>query len=74
MLAKLTVKNQLTLPKVIAAQFSGVEYFEVRSDGDSIVLNPLRRSQSDAVREQLSQMGIVEQDLADAVVCARQQP
>jgi len=33
MLAKMTVKNQLTLPKAVATRFSGVEYFDVSTDG-----------------------------------------
>ena len=32
MLAKLTSKNQLTLPKAIMAGFEGVEYFDVTAD------------------------------------------
>ena len=43
MLAKLTVKNQLTLPKAVARNFSGVEYFEVSTDGSDITAaSPLR--------------------------------
>jgi hypothetical protein len=32
MLAKLTTKNQLTLPKAVATRFPGVEYFEDVTD------------------------------------------
>jgi hypothetical protein len=31
MLAKLTVKNQLTLPKAIVQKFEGVEYFDSKA-------------------------------------------
>jgi virulence-associated protein VagC len=74
MLAKKTAKNQLTLPKAVIARFQGVEYFEVSSEGDSIVLRPLRRSQADAAREQLGQLGIIDQDVEAAVMWARQNP
>jgi hypothetical protein len=67
MLAKMTVKNQLTLPKAVATRFSGVEYFDVSTDGASIVLRPLQRSRADEVRERLAQMDIGEQDVAAAV-------
>ena len=72
MLAKMTVKNQLTLPKAVVTRFSGVEYFDVSTDGASIVLRPLRRSRADEVRSQLAALGIDEQDVAAAVTWARE--
>jgi hypothetical protein len=71
MLAKMTVKNQLTLPKAALAAFGGVEYFEVSTDGESITLRPLRRSRAGQVRSQLAALGIVEADVAAAVDWAR---
>ena len=72
MLAKMTVKNQVTLPKAVVTRFSGIEYFDVSTDGESIVLRPLRRSRADEVRSQLAKLGIDEQDATDAVSWARQ--
>jgi hypothetical protein len=72
MLAKLTVKNQLTLPKAVAARFGGVEYFDVSTDGTSITLKPLQRSRLDEVRAKLASLGITEQDVTDAIAWARQ--
>jgi hypothetical protein len=72
MLAKMTVKNQLTLPKAVATRFKGVEYFDVSTDGDSITLRPLQRSRLDEVRAKLEQLGITEQDVTDAITWARQ--
>ena len=74
MLAKMTVKNQLTLPKAVATRFSGVEYFDVSTDGNAIILRPLQRSRADEVRQQLSRLGIEELDIADAVKWARETP
>jgi len=71
-LAKMTVKNQLTLPKAVATKFGGVEYFDVSTDGVSITLRPLRRSRADEVRERLEELGITEQDVADAIKWARE--
>ena len=42
MLAKLTSKNQLTLPKAIISQFPGAEYFEIATESGRIVLTPAR--------------------------------
>lgn len=72
MLAKLTVKNQLTLPKAVATRFSGVEYFDVSTDGASITLRPLVRSRADEVRLRLEELGIVEADIQDAIQWARE--
>jgi bifunctional DNA-binding transcriptional regulator/antitoxin component of YhaV-PrlF toxin-antitoxin module len=72
MLAKLTVKNQLTLPKAVAARFGGVEYFDVSTDGTSITLRPLQRSRADEVWTHLEKLGITEQDVSDAVRWARE--
>ena len=71
MLAKMTVKNQVTLPKSVIQRFSGVEYFDVSTDGETIVLRPLRRSRADEVRDQLAQLGIDEQHVTDALSWAR---
>lgn len=72
MLAKLTVKNQLTLPKAVVTQFSGVEYFDVSTDGSAITLKPLRPSKADEVRQHLADLGITEQDVSDAIAWARE--
>jgi bifunctional DNA-binding transcriptional regulator/antitoxin component of YhaV-PrlF toxin-antitoxin module len=74
MLAKLTVKNQLTLPKAVATRFKGVEYFDVSTDGSAITLKPLRPSRLDEVRDKLERLGITEQDITDAIAWARQNP
>jgi hypothetical protein len=71
MLAKKTSKNQLTLPKAIVARFPGCEYFEVSTDGSSIVLRPLEPSRAAAVRDRLGKLGLSEQDVSDAVAWAR---
>ena len=71
MLAKKTVKNQITLPKKIADQFPDVDYFEVRKEDDRIVLEPVRPKRAWEVRERLEALGISEGDVADAVSWAR---
>jgi hypothetical protein len=72
LLAKLTVKNQLTLPKAVATRFAGVQYFDVSTDGTSITLKPLQRSKIEEVWAHLEKLGITEQDVSDAVTWARQ--
>ncbi|MDO5103197.1 MAG: AbrB/MazE/SpoVT family DNA-binding domain-containing protein [Lautropia sp.] len=72
MLAKLTSKNQITLPKAALNNVDMAEYFEVSVEQGRIVLTPVRIQQAQAVRDKLEAMGITEQDVADAVAWARQ--
>jgi hypothetical protein len=71
MLAKVTAKNQLTLPKAVVSRFPGVEHFDVSTDGESITLRPLRRSRLDEVHAHIERLGITEKDVKDAVAWAR---
>src|SRR6185437_1391087 len=63
MLAKLTTKNQLTLPKR-ALDALGTpatpEYFEVEVADGRIVLTPTRIGSADAVRRKLAELGITD--------------
>jgi hypothetical protein len=72
MLAKLTSKNQLTLPKSVTNAVGAVEYFEVQAKGGQIILTPVRIQRADSVRAKLAELDIAEQDIADAVAWARQ--
>ena len=71
MLAKLTSKNQLTLPKSITAAVGTAEYFDVEASNGRIVLTPVRIQRGDAVCAKLAELGLQEQDTADAVAWAR---
>ena len=71
MLAKLTSKNQLTLPKTVLASCPDTEYFEVTEENGRIVLTPVRINCAGAVRAKLAELGIGEDDVADAVNWAR---
>ena len=72
MLAKKTVKNQLTLPKKVAEKFLGTGYFDVRVENDSIVLRPVRPEGVEEVRERLARLKITEKDIRDAIAWARE--
>ena len=72
MLAKITSKNQLTLPKSITAAVGPAEYFEMETRNGQIVLTPVRIQRADAVRAKLVELNLDEQDVADAVTWSRQ--
>jgi hypothetical protein len=71
MLAKITSKNQITLPKAVVKDYPGARYFEVQSKDGRIVLTPVRISRSEAVREKLAALGITEADVEAAVRWSR---
>ncbi len=72
MLAKLTSKNQLTLPKAVLTSCPGTRYFDVTEDSGRIVLTPVRIQRADAVRARLAELGITEDDVADAMAWGRE--
>jgi hypothetical protein len=71
MLARLTSKNQLTLPKAVTQAVGPAECFEVAAEGGRIVLTPARIQRGDAVRAKLAALGLSEADVTDAVRWAR---
>lgn len=71
MLSKRTSKNQITLPKSIAAHFPDVDYFDIREENGKIILVPLRPSRADDVRAKLDALGLKEKDVEEAVKWAR---
>ena len=71
MLAKLTSKNQLTLPKAVISAFPDIDYFDVAEENGRIVLTPVQVTRADAVRAKLAELGLSDGDVADAVAWAR---
>ncbi len=74
MLAKITSKNQLTLPKSITASIGPAEYFDVEARDGQIILTPVRIQRGDAVRAKLAELGITPGDVVEAVKWARKRP
>lgn len=77
MLAKKTVKNQITLPKVIVQQLPDVQYFEVSVREGEVVLRPVMVSAPGevlkVVRTKIKALGLTEKDVGDAIRRARKQ-
>jgi antitoxin component of MazEF toxin-antitoxin module len=71
MLAKMTSKNQVTLPKAVVSKVALTNYFDVEVEGGRIILTPVRIQKADAVRNKLAALGIDESDAAEAVAWAR---
>lgn len=71
MLAKMTSKNQLTLPKSVTDELGTPEYFEVETRGGQLILTPVRIQRADAVRAKLADLELTATDVAEAIVWAR---
>jgi len=71
MLAKLTVKNQITLPKALIERIAPTEYFDVTAESGRIVLTPMRLHKADTVREKLQTLDISQHDINEAITWAR---
>jgi len=71
MLAKVTTKNQLTLPKRMLDAVGSPSYFQVELDEGRLVLTPAHVGAADAVWRKLDALGLTEADIKEAINWAR---
>ncbi len=73
MLAKMTSKNQITIPKKIVDQIPDAKYFEVELKDGLIVLKPLRLYETDLerIRSKIKSLGLKPDSVREAVKWAR---
>ncbi len=75
MLAKKTVKNQITLPKSIVDRLPKTDYFEVSLRGEEILLRPVvieaKGTNLDRIRKKIRALGLTEKDVDAAIRWAR---
>ena len=71
MLAKMTSKNQITLPKALVSKFPGAEYFDVHEDNGRIILKPVKMNSLEPVWKKIESLGITEKDIESAVRAVR---
>ena len=73
MLAKLTIKNQITIPKDVISRLPDVEYFDVSYKDGNVILKPLKvyETDLDGIRSKMKQLGISEKSVEEAVTWAR---
>ena len=75
MLAKKTSKNQVTLPKAIADEFPGIDYFDVAVKDNRIIMIPAKITKIGEslqnIRGKMKKLGIADKDVFDAVRWAR---
>ncbi|MCG6879897.1 MAG: AbrB/MazE/SpoVT family DNA-binding domain-containing protein [Deltaproteobacteria bacterium] len=73
MLARLTSKNQITIPKGIMARLPDVQYFDVDYVDGKILLKPLKVHGTDLgeVRAKIKSLGLSEDCVDEAIRWAR---
>ena len=73
MLAKLSSKNQITIPKKILAQPPPVKYFDVSYQNGVIILKPVQIEpiNLDKIRQKMKKLGLSEDSIAEAIKWAR---
>ncbi len=71
--AKVTSKNQITIPKKIIDQVPDAKYFEVEFKDGVIVLQPLRGYENDVekIRSKIKSLGLKPNSVREAVEWAR---
>jgi len=73
MLAKLTAKNQITIPKDVLSKLPDTQYFDVEYKDGSIILKPVNVSDTnlEKIREKIKRTGLSEGCVQEAVQWAR---
>ncbi len=73
MLAKMTSKNQITIPKKIIAQLPDVEYFKVELKDGVVMLRPLKTYDTslEGIRAKVKKLGLQENTVKEAIEWAR---
>ena len=75
MLAKKTVKNQITLPKALIDKLPATDYFEVSLRGEEIILRPVsiraKGTTLEKVRSKIKALGMTEKDVEAAIRWSR---
>lgn len=73
MLAKVTTKNQITIPKKIIDQLPDVKYFDVEFKEGLVLLKPLRvyDVNLEQIRSKLKKLGLEENSVKEAIQWAR---
>jgi bifunctional DNA-binding transcriptional regulator/antitoxin component of YhaV-PrlF toxin-antitoxin module len=73
MIAKMTSKNQITIPKKIVEQLPDVEYFEVELKDGIVMLRPLKvyDTSLEKIRAKVKKLGLNENSVKEAIKWAR---
>jgi bifunctional DNA-binding transcriptional regulator/antitoxin component of YhaV-PrlF toxin-antitoxin module len=73
MLAKMTTKNQITIPKKIIDKLPDIKYFDVELKDGLVLLKPLKvyDTNLDQIRSKMKTLGLDQNSVKEAIQWAR---
>jgi len=73
MLAKITAKNQITIPKKIMEQLPGVQHFDLELQDGIVLLKPVKvlDASLDRIRSKITKLGLEPNSVNEAIQWAR---
>ena len=69
MLAKMTSKNQITIPKKIIEKVPDVKHFDIEFKEGVVILKPIKLFDTnlDQIRSKIKKLGLTEDSVAEAI-------
>lgn len=76
MLAKITSKNQITIPKAIMEKLPSAEYFDLELQEGVVTMQPVQVVPLglETIRAKMKRLGLSEESIGEAVRWAREHP
>jgi bifunctional DNA-binding transcriptional regulator/antitoxin component of YhaV-PrlF toxin-antitoxin module len=73
MLAKITSKNQITIPKKIIEKIPDAKHFDVEFKNGVVILKPIKffDTNLDQIRAKIKKLGLKEDSVAEAIQWAK---
>ena len=73
MLAKITSKNQITIPKKIIEKIPDVRHFDIEFKNGVVILKPIKffDTNLDQIRSKIKKLGLKENSVAEAIEWAK---
>ena len=73
MLAKITSKNQITIPKKIIEKIPNVKHFDIEFKDGIIIMKPIKfyDTNLDQIRAKVKRLGLKENSVAEAIKWAK---
>ena len=73
MLAKMTSKNQITIPKKIMDKFPDIQHFDIQLKDGAVILKPIKIFDTDLeqIRKKVKKLGLRENSVAEAMEWAK---
>ena len=69
MLAKITSKNQITIPKKIIEKMTGIKHFDIEFKDGVVIMKPIKfyDTNLDQIRAKIKKLGLKEDSVAEAI-------